>query len=175
MYVILQIGVFLFGCAVSQSFTDIAKVSVGRLRPHFLDVCRPNFSTIDCSLGYITNYNCTGEDSDVQEARLVKSTSYKDSIFYVLTISIKNCELKLYFFLQKILLLRTCLLFPVYHALPGCEYRNHYVLLQTFGHMDTHMQTVTETMVFSLLKHSQRKGWALIRELLVQRRAKHCS
>ncbi|XP_008305329.1 phospholipid phosphatase 3 isoform X2 [Cynoglossus semilaevis] len=64
-----QMGVFLFGCAVSQSFTDIAKVSVGRMRPHFIDVCRPDFSTIDCSLGYITNYTCTGNESDVQEAR----------------------------------------------------------------------------------------------------------
>lgn len=69
---ILQVGVFLFGCAVSQSFTDIAKVSVGRMRPHFLDVCKPDFSTIDCSLGYITNYTCTGKDSDVQEARCVE-------------------------------------------------------------------------------------------------------
>ncbi|XP_078115769.1 phospholipid phosphatase 3 isoform X2 [Sander vitreus] len=64
-----QMGVFLFGCAVSQSFTDIAKVSVGRMRPHFLDVCKPDFSTINCSLGYITNYTCTGTESDVQEAR----------------------------------------------------------------------------------------------------------
>ncbi|XP_063747961.1 phospholipid phosphatase 3 isoform X2 [Eleginops maclovinus] len=64
-----QMGVFLFGCAVSQSFTDIAKVSVGRMRPHFLDVCKPDFSTIDCSLGYITNYTCSGDESDVQEAR----------------------------------------------------------------------------------------------------------
>ncbi|XP_041861860.1 phospholipid phosphatase 3 isoform X3 [Melanotaenia boesemani] len=64
-----QIGVFMFGCAVSQSFTDIAKVSVGRMRPHFIDVCRPDFTTINCSLGYITNYTCTGEDSAVQEAR----------------------------------------------------------------------------------------------------------
>uniref|UniRef100_A0A3B4VJK6 Phospholipid phosphatase 3 n=1 Tax=Seriola dumerili TaxID=41447 RepID=A0A3B4VJK6_SERDU len=64
-----QMGVFLFGCAVSQSFTDIAKVSVGRMRPHFLDVCKPDFSTINCSLGYITNYTCAGNESDVQEAR----------------------------------------------------------------------------------------------------------
>lgn len=67
--VTLQLGVFLFGCAVSQSVTDIAKVSVGRMRPHFLDVCRPDFSVINCSAGYITNYVCTGDDSDVQEAR----------------------------------------------------------------------------------------------------------
>ncbi|XP_028283001.1 phospholipid phosphatase 3-like isoform X1 [Parambassis ranga] len=64
-----QVGVFIFGCAISQSFTDIAKVSVGRLRPHFLDVCKPDFSTINCSLGYITDYQCQGLESKVQEAR----------------------------------------------------------------------------------------------------------
>ncbi|MEQ2180624.1 Phospholipid phosphatase 3 [Goodea atripinnis] len=64
-----QIGVFIFGCAISQSFTDIAKVSVGRMRPHFIDVCKPDFSTINCSLGYITEYTCHGPESKVQEAR----------------------------------------------------------------------------------------------------------
>uniref|UniRef100_A0AAY5JWD9 Phospholipid phosphatase 3 n=1 Tax=Esox lucius TaxID=8010 RepID=A0AAY5JWD9_ESOLU len=64
-----QVGVFIFGCAVSQSFTDIAKVSVGRMRPHFLDVCKPDWSTINCSEGYITSYTCTGPESKVQEAR----------------------------------------------------------------------------------------------------------
>lgn len=64
-----QVGVFVFGCAISQSFTDIAKVSVGRLRPHFLDVCKPDFSTIDCSQGYITDYLCQGNETKVQEAR----------------------------------------------------------------------------------------------------------
>lgn len=66
-----QVGVFIFGCAVSQSFTDIAKVSVGRMRPHFLDVCRPDWSTINCSLGYITDYQCNGPESKVQEARYI--------------------------------------------------------------------------------------------------------
>uniref|UniRef100_A0A8C1HAX7 Phospholipid phosphatase 3 n=2 Tax=Cyprinus carpio TaxID=7962 RepID=A0A8C1HAX7_CYPCA len=64
-----QVGVFIFGCAVSQSFTDIAKVSVGRMRPHFLDVCMPDYTTINCSLGYITQYTCLGDPSKVQEAR----------------------------------------------------------------------------------------------------------
>ncbi|XP_051951505.1 phospholipid phosphatase 3-like isoform X2 [Xyrauchen texanus] len=63
-----QVGVFIFGCAVSQSFTDIAKVSVGRMRPHFLDVCKLD-SSFNCSLGYITEYVCTGDPSKVQEAR----------------------------------------------------------------------------------------------------------
>ncbi|XP_078074767.1 phospholipid phosphatase 3 isoform X2 [Mustelus asterias] len=64
-----QVGCFIFGCAISQSFTDIAKVSVGRLRPHFLDVCNPNVSTINCSLGYIVDFECRGNESKVQEAR----------------------------------------------------------------------------------------------------------
>ncbi|XP_039591933.1 phospholipid phosphatase 3 [Polypterus senegalus] len=64
-----QIGVFVFGCAISQSFTDIAKVSVGRLRPHFLAVCDPDFSMFNCSAGYIEKYQCRGEESKVQEAR----------------------------------------------------------------------------------------------------------
>lgn len=64
-----QVGIFIFGCAVSQSFTDIAKVSVGRMRPHFLDICKPDYSTINCSLGYITQYKCAGDPSKVQEAR----------------------------------------------------------------------------------------------------------
>ncbi|XP_070302091.1 phospholipid phosphatase 3 [Salvelinus sp. IW2-2015] len=69
-----QVGVFIFGCAISQSFTDIAKVSVGRMRPHFLDVCKPDWSAINCSLGYITSYTCNCSESKVQEAR---------SVFYV--------------------------------------------------------------------------------------------
>uniref|UniRef100_A0A5F9CSW0 Phospholipid phosphatase 3 n=1 Tax=Oryctolagus cuniculus TaxID=9986 RepID=A0A5F9CSW0_RABIT len=64
-----QVGCFLFGCAISQSFTDIAKVSIGRLRPHFLSVCNPDFSQINCSEGYIQNYRCRGDESKVQEAR----------------------------------------------------------------------------------------------------------
>ncbi|XP_053097941.1 phospholipid phosphatase 3 isoform X3 [Pangasianodon hypophthalmus] len=64
-----QVGVFIFGCAISQSFTDIAKVSVGRMRPHFLEVCKLDYSQINCSDGYITDYVCLGDPSKVQEAR----------------------------------------------------------------------------------------------------------
>ncbi|XP_023650475.1 phospholipid phosphatase 3-like isoform X1 [Paramormyrops kingsleyae] len=64
-----QVGFFIFGCAVSQSFTDIAKVSVGRMRPHFLAVCDPDFSLINCSVGYVVDYKCRGQESRVQEAR----------------------------------------------------------------------------------------------------------
>jgi len=32
---------FAFGALISQVTTDIAKYSIGRLRPHFIDVCQP--------------------------------------------------------------------------------------------------------------------------------------
>ncbi|XP_048958601.1 phospholipid phosphatase 1 isoform X3 [Canis lupus baileyi] len=63
------IGTFLFGAAASQSLTDIAKYSIGRLRPHFLDVCDPDWSKINCSVGYVENYICQGNAQKVREGR----------------------------------------------------------------------------------------------------------
>ena len=65
------IGTFLFGAAASQSLTDIAKYSIGRLRPHFLDVCDPDWSKVNCSDGYIENYICRGNAQKVKEGRCV--------------------------------------------------------------------------------------------------------
>ncbi|KAI5099547.1 phospholipid phosphatase 1 isoform X2 [Silurus meridionalis] len=65
------IGTFVFGAAMSQSLTDIGKYSIGRLRPHFLDVCKPDWTKINCSSGaYIENFTCTGDLKTVNEARL---------------------------------------------------------------------------------------------------------
>lgn len=64
------IGTFLFGAACSQSLTDIAKYSIGRLRPHFLDVCDPDWSKINCSAGYIETFACRGDARKVREGRL---------------------------------------------------------------------------------------------------------
>ncbi|CAM9662410.1 unnamed protein product [Lampetra fluviatilis] len=63
------LGAFLFGCAVNQSLTDVAKFSVGRLRPHFLDVCKPDRALYNCSEGYITRDVCTGDPAVITEAR----------------------------------------------------------------------------------------------------------
>ncbi|KAJ8262772.1 hypothetical protein COCON_G00152290 [Conger conger] len=70
-YLYKTIGTFLFGAAMNQSLTDIAKYSIGRLRPHFLDACKPVWENIDCkSGGYIENFTCTGDSTEVQEARV---------------------------------------------------------------------------------------------------------
>ncbi|XP_017266492.1 phospholipid phosphatase 2 [Kryptolebias marmoratus] len=59
------VGTFLFGAAVSQSLTDLAKFTIGRPRPNFLSVCNP----ANCS-GYMVHINCRGSYRNVTESRL---------------------------------------------------------------------------------------------------------
>uniref|UniRef100_A0A4W5RQD3 Phospholipid phosphatase 2 n=2 Tax=Hucho hucho TaxID=62062 RepID=A0A4W5RQD3_9TELE len=59
------LGTFLFGAAVSQSLTDLAKFTIGRPRPNFMAVCNPKV----CK-GYVLDINCTGNSQDVTESRL---------------------------------------------------------------------------------------------------------
>ena len=61
---------FYFGAGVSQLTTDIAKYSIGRLRPHFITVCQPNINSCTSSTGYIEEDVCTGNDAAaIEEAR----------------------------------------------------------------------------------------------------------
>lgn len=60
------VGTFLFGGAVSQSLTDLAKFTIGRPRPNFLSVCAP----VSCN-GYVPHINCTGDHRNVTESRWV--------------------------------------------------------------------------------------------------------
>lgn len=58
-----QLIIFAFGALSSQTLTDIAKYSIGRLRPHFIDVCRPDeaFNCGQNDFKYIENYVCQGK------------------------------------------------------------------------------------------------------------------
>ena len=66
------IVLFLFGAAVNVLLTDVGKYGVGRLRPHFLSVCKPKMGVLaNCTLGdFITEDVCTGEASLIRQARL---------------------------------------------------------------------------------------------------------
>ncbi|KAJ2948384.1 hypothetical protein O0L34_g7623 [Tuta absoluta] len=67
------VGIYLFGMACQQLTTDIAKYTIGRLRPHFFDVCKPD---IDCNLlenkwRYIEEFQCLNNDAKLlKEMRL---------------------------------------------------------------------------------------------------------
>lgn len=63
-------SVFIFGAMINLLFTLVGKAYLGELRPHFLAVCKPNMSLVNCSEGYVTNYECTGKDfAAIEKAR----------------------------------------------------------------------------------------------------------
>ncbi|XP_032992713.1 phospholipid phosphatase 2 [Lacerta agilis] len=64
------VGTFLFGGAISQSLTDLAKYMIGRLRPNFLAVCNPNWSKVNCSVYVQLEDICQGNAKDITESRL---------------------------------------------------------------------------------------------------------
>ncbi|XP_077173401.1 LOW QUALITY PROTEIN: phospholipid phosphatase 3-like [Paroedura picta] len=101
-----EIGAFLFGCAAGQSLTNMAKVAVGRLRPHFLAACRPNLTHLDCSAGYVEKYSCTGRVSEEKKARKSFYSGHASFAMYSM--------MYLVFYLQARFTWRgTCLLRPL--------------------------------------------------------------
>ncbi|KAG6921808.1 phospholipid phosphatase 3-like, partial [Chelydra serpentina] len=79
-----EIGAFLFGCTVGQSLTNMAKITVGRLRPHFLAVCRPDLALLNCS-GYVEEYACTAGPSQEKEARKSFYSGHASFAMYSMT------------------------------------------------------------------------------------------
>lgn len=62
------LAVYFFGYVLQQTITNIGKFTIGRLRPHYLSVCRPNYTAFNCTdeyglLRYVTESDlCTGDD-----------------------------------------------------------------------------------------------------------------
>nr|XP_050023736.1 putative phosphatidate phosphatase isoform X1 [Dermacentor andersoni] len=68
------VGVFLMGAAISQLLTDIAKYTIGRLRPHFFDLCQPVNLKVLCAkpYTYVENFTCgsNATEHQLKEMRL---------------------------------------------------------------------------------------------------------
>lgn len=76
---------FLFGAACQQLTTDIGKYTIGRLRPHFLDVCKPNINCEDVinKTKYIEDFICTGErPKKFGDSRLSFPSGHSSLSFY---------------------------------------------------------------------------------------------
>lgn len=66
---------YIIGLMVTIIVTNVGKMAIGRLRPHFLDVCRPDFGLLNCTDAqgfpvYVENAECLGDTELVSEARL---------------------------------------------------------------------------------------------------------
>uniref|UniRef100_A0A3P9JXJ2 Phosphatidic acid phosphatase type 2D n=1 Tax=Oryzias latipes TaxID=8090 RepID=A0A3P9JXJ2_ORYLA len=95
-----ELGSFLFGCCVSQSLTNMAKLSVGRLRPNFLSVCNITYASISCIPGeYVPDITCKQTNLKmVEEARKSFFSGHASFAMYTM--------LYLSFYLQSRLLWR---------------------------------------------------------------------
>ncbi|KAI5716121.1 hypothetical protein M8J76_001316 [Diaphorina citri] len=93
-----NIIVFGFGAASSQLLTDIGKYLVGRLRPHFIDICRPN---VDCNLAenrwrYIEDYQCTGTSAKkVHDSRLSFPSGHSSFAVYTMVYTVMYLQARM--------------------------------------------------------------------------------
>jgi phosphatidate phosphatase len=96
---------FLLGIAITLLLTEIGKRWVGRLRPHFMSVCKPNLSTMNCTTTYGVNtlYNyvytdgtfCTNTEKLVREARLSFPSGHSSYSCYSMLFLIIYLEVRL--------------------------------------------------------------------------------
>ncbi|KAM3605130.1 uncharacterized protein V6R79_021165 [Siganus canaliculatus] len=66
------LGVYLFGLFTTDIFVNGGQLVTGSLAPHFLSVCQPNYTALDCldSPRFISQSDaCTGDPDDVMRAR----------------------------------------------------------------------------------------------------------
>lgn len=65
-------GVYAFGLFTVDIFANAGQVVTGNLAPHFLTVCKPNYTALGCqqALRYVSHQDaCTGNQEDILRAR----------------------------------------------------------------------------------------------------------
>uniref|UniRef100_A0A672SEE7 Phospholipid phosphatase related 5b n=1 Tax=Sinocyclocheilus grahami TaxID=75366 RepID=A0A672SEE7_SINGR len=66
------LGVYMFGLFTTDIFVNAGQVVTGNLAPHFLTLCKPNYTALGCqqALRYISHQEaCTGNEDDILRAR----------------------------------------------------------------------------------------------------------
>ncbi|XP_044015928.1 putative phosphatidate phosphatase isoform X2 [Aphidius gifuensis] len=134
-----KIGLFAFGALISVFLTDTAKYSIGRLRPHFIDVCRPNIScdnnnSFEFQHKYHVNFVCTNNIGDYEhrwkDARLSFPSGHSSFSMYVSIYFALYLQLRVTWKGSKLLkyLLQTiCLWMAWYTAMSRVsDYKHHW-------------------------------------------------
>nr|XP_015211143.1 PREDICTED: lipid phosphate phosphatase-related protein type 5 isoform X3 [Lepisosteus oculatus] len=66
------LGVYIFGLFATDIFVNAGQVVTGNLAPHFLTVCKPNYTALGCqqAIRFISHQEaCTGNEDDILRAR----------------------------------------------------------------------------------------------------------
>ncbi|KAJ8299378.1 hypothetical protein KUTeg_023438 [Tegillarca granosa] len=102
---------FMFGATIEHLTTDIAKYQIGRLRPHFIDVCKPDYSSFSCNdtIGYryVEDDVCTGDKKLLREARLSFPSGHASFSSYAMVFLVLYIQYK--FTWKKVVLLKPLL------------------------------------------------------------------
>lgn len=102
------LSLFILGIAITLLTTEIGKKWVGRLRPHFIDVCKPDFGAVKCTVDvpkggfyypsiYTGNLFCTNKDvGQVNEARVSFPSGHSSYSCYCMLFLIIYLEARLF-------------------------------------------------------------------------------
>ncbi|XP_076297700.1 wunen isoform X1 [Lasioglossum baleicum] len=155
-----RIGVFGFGAITTVLVTDCGKYTIGRLRPHFMDLCKP---VVNCSLmenqhRYIEHFTCGANISTrlLKEVRLSFPSGHSSfsaytmiylALYLQLRVSWKGSKL-LKHFLQLV-----CILMAWYTALSRVsDYKHHWSDVLAGSTLGTAIAVVVATCVADLFK-----------------------
>ncbi|XP_011865335.1 PREDICTED: putative phosphatidate phosphatase isoform X1 [Vollenhovia emeryi] len=130
-----KVGVFGFGAACTVLTTDIAKYTIGRLRPHFMKLCVPS---VDCNLTqyqhkYIEDFHCTAtgvSDKLLKEVRLSFPSGHSSFSAYTMIYLAMYLQLRMKWKGSKLLrhfLQFLCLLMAWFTAMTRISnYKHHW-------------------------------------------------
>jgi phosphatidate phosphatase len=100
------LSLFILGCAITLLLTEIGKKWVGRLRPHFIDVCQPDIKAVRCEETAASGsyYNaistsgsfCKNQVKNVNEARVSFPSGHSSYSWYSMVFLIIYVEARLF-------------------------------------------------------------------------------
>ncbi|XP_023330126.1 putative phosphatidate phosphatase [Eurytemora carolleeae] len=141
--VLFDLKLLVFFGLITQTTTQILKIAVGRLRPHFLDVCAVNLDLDDTVCGsinnptYVSNYSCIGNPelfpeskeylkNRIKEARLSFPSGHSSLAFYGMTLTIFILHRSKLTSLPVQLVQASCLLYAMFTAVSRVTDNKHH-------------------------------------------------
>ncbi|XP_046596702.1 putative phosphatidate phosphatase isoform X1 [Neodiprion lecontei] len=103
-----HIGIFGFGSACTVLTTDIAKYTIGRLRPHFLTVCNTSACNLTSNVGvYVEDFTCNPlpiyTERTLKEARLSFPSGHSSFSAYTMIYLVLYLQLRVHWAISKLL------------------------------------------------------------------------
>ncbi|XP_034187885.2 wunen isoform X2 [Osmia lignaria lignaria] len=159
-----KIGIFGFGAATNVLITDVAKYTIGRLRPHFITLCMPN---VNCSLienqhKYIENFTCTNNltRSLLKEIRLSFPSGHSSFSAYTMIYLALYLQLRMTWKGSKLLkhfFQIGCLLMAWFTAMSRIsDYKHHWSDVLAGSIIGTIVALVVANCVADLFKERRR-------------------